>query len=91
MKRPRSHSPLRVDRSACGMRRASEHIIAMVCSAAVTEFPWGVFMTTMPRFVAASISTLSTPVPARPTTLSRVARSSRSGVTLVAERTTRPS
>ena len=91
MKRPRSQPPLRVERSACGIRRASAHIMAMVCSAAVTELPWGVFMTTMPRFVAASMSTLSTPVPARPTTLSLPARSSSAGVTRVAERTTRPS
>ena len=91
MKRPRSQPPLRVERSACGIRRASAHVMAMVCSAAVTELPWGVFMTTMPRLVAAFMSTLSTPVPARPTTLSRAARSTSSAVTLVAERTTRPS
>jgi hypothetical protein len=48
-------------------------------------------MTTTPRAVAAGMSTLSTPIPARPTTLSLVAASSRSAVTLVAERMARPS
>ena len=91
MKRPRSQPPSRVERSAWGIRRAIVHIIAMVCSAAVTELPWGVFMTTMPRAVAASMSILSTPVPARPTTLRRLARSSSSALTLVAERMARPS
>ena len=43
--------------------------------------------TMMPRLVAAASSTLSTPVPARPITLSRSARSSRSPVTAVALRT----
>lgn len=39
--------------------------------------------------VAAGVSMLSTPVPARPTTLRLVAAESRSLVTFVAERTTR--
>ena len=37
-----------------------------MCSAAVITFDCGAFATTMPRFVAASTSTLSTPTPARP-------------------------
>jgi hypothetical protein len=45
----------------------------------------------MPRLVAASTSTLSIPVPARPITLRRSARSIRSGVSFVAERTRIPS
>jgi hypothetical protein len=45
----------------------------------------------IPRRVAAATSTLSTPVPARPTTLRRSARAIRSAVTLVALRTTRAS
>ena len=40
------------------------------CSAVEIVFPPGVFMTMMPRFVAASTSTLSTPTPARPMTFS---------------------
>ena len=36
----------------------------MVCSAVVTLLASGVFITTMPRAVAASMSTLSTPLPA---------------------------
>ena len=47
-KRDFSHLPLRVERSAAGSWRASASIIAMVCSAVVTELPNGVFMTTTP-------------------------------------------
>ena len=43
-----------------------------MCSAAETTFDSGAFATTIPRLVAASTSTLSTPTPARPTTFSRV-------------------
>lgn len=49
------------------------------------------FMTRTPFLVAASTSTLSTPVPALPTTFSFSAASSTSAVTLVAERTMSPS
>lgn len=48
-------------------------------------------MTRTPFLVAASTSTLSTPVPALPTTFSLSAASSTSAVTLVAERTMSPS
>jgi hypothetical protein len=47
--------------------------MAMACSAVVMELPNGVFITTTPRPVAAGTSTLSTPMPARPTTFSRSA------------------
>ena len=73
------------------MSRASANIIAMACSAVVMELPNGVFITTMPRCVAAGTSMLSTPMPARPMTLSFVAASMTGFVTLVAERTARPS
>ena len=63
----------------------------MVCSAAVTTLDWGALATTMPRLVAASTSTLSTPTPARPMALRLSALSIRSAVTLVAERISRPS
>ena len=57
------------------------------CSAAETTFDSGAFATTIPRRVAASTSTLSTPTPARPITFRFVARSTMSAVTFVAERT----
>ena len=47
------------------MCRARAIISAMVCSAALTVLPPGVFMTTMPLRVAAATSMLSTPTPAR--------------------------
>ena len=65
----------------------SESSIAIVCSAVVIVFPAAAFITTIPRLVAAATSMLSTPVPARPTTRSRPARSIRSAVTLVLLRT----
>ena len=73
------------------MLRASASSSAIVCSAAVTTLDSGALATTTPRFVAAGTSTLSTPTPARPTTRSRVAFASRSAVTFVAERMSRPS
>ena len=63
----------------------------MVCSAVEMVLPAGTFMTMMPRLVAASASTLSSPTPARPITLSRSALAMTSAVTFVALRTTRPS
>ena len=66
-------------------------IIAMVCSVAAMVLPSGVLSTTMPLAVAAGISILSTPTPARPITFKRVEASITSFVTLVMERVTRPS
>ena len=57
-----------------------------MCSAAATEFDSGALATMIPRFVAAGMSTLSTPVPARPIARRFVAFSISSGVILVAER-----
>ncbi len=91
MKRDFSHLPAWVDLSAAGIWRASANIMAMACSAVVMELPCGVFMTTTPRWVAAGTSMLSTPMPARPTTLSFGAAARISAVTLLAERTARPS
>ncbi len=65
--------------------------MAMACSAVVMALPYGVFITTTPRAVADFTSTLSTPMPARPTTFRLVAASSNSFVTLVAERIASPS
>ena len=64
-----SHLPARVEASASGICRASDSISVMACSAVVIELPNGVFITMMPRAVAAGMSTLSTPMPARPITL----------------------
>src|ERR1035441_10973658 len=57
-------------------------------SAVEMVLPPGVFITTTPRWVAASTSTLSTPTPARPTTRNCGAASITLRVTLVSERTT---
>ena len=57
-----------------------------MCSAAAIEFDSGALATMIPRSVAASMSTLSTPVPARPITLSRSRAPISSGVIFVAER-----
>ena len=91
MKRDFSHRPAWVEALASGIRRASASISATACSAVVIALPNGVFITTMPRAVAAATSTLSTPIPARPMTLSLAAASRTSAVTLVADRTARPS
>ncbi len=91
MKRFFSHLPACVEESAWGIWRASASIRLMACSAVVIELPNGVFITMMPLAVAAGMSTLSTPMPARPITLSFLACSRIFGVTLVAERMARPS
>ena len=59
-----------------------------MCSAAETMFDSGAFATTIPRRVAASTSTLSTPTPARPITLRLSAAAISSAVSFVAERIT---
>src|SRR5439155_23818467 len=73
---------------ACGIFRASAINIENVSSAVEIVLPPGVFITTMPRCVAVSTSTLSTPTPARPTTRSFGAASMTRFVTLVSDRTT---
>ncbi len=84
----RSHAPCFSAAWACGMLRARATSRPIVCSAADTTVESGAFATTMPRCVAASTSTLSTPTPARPITFSRSARAIRSAVSFVAERMT---
>ena len=59
-----------------------------MCSAAETMLDCGALTTMTPRRVAASRSTLSRPMPARPTTSRTSAASSTSAVTCVAERMT---
>ena len=58
----------------------------MVCSAVVRMFDCGAFTTITPWVVAASVSTLSSPMPARPTTTRSCPAASTSAVTSVAER-----
>ena len=70
MKRFFSHFPAWVETSAAAIWRAAANSRAMACSAVVIELPNGVFITTMPRAVADGMSMLSTPMPARPITLS---------------------
>ena len=70
------------------MFRASATSSPTACSAAETTVDSGAFATTIPRRVAASTSTLSTPTPARPITLSFAPRSISSAVSFVAERIT---
>ena len=91
MKRFFSHLPACVEASASGSWRASANISAMACSAVVIELPNGVFITTTPLALAAGMSTLSTPIPARPTTFRLVACSRISLVTLVELRMASPS
>ena len=91
MKRFFSHLPAWVEASASGSWRASANISAMACSAVVIELPNGVFITTTPAADAAGMSTLSTPIPARPTTFRFLAASRIALVTLVDERMARPS
>ena len=76
---------------ACGMFRASESIMAQVCSVAASVFPSGAFATMIPRRVAASVSMLSTPAPARPMNRSFVPASITRAVTSVPDRTSRAS
>ena len=90
-KRLRSQRPSRRAKWAWGMLRAWARIRATVCSAAEITFDWGAFTTMIPSRVAAATSTLSRPMPARPTTLRSRPASSTSASTLVADRTTRAS
>jgi hypothetical protein len=91
LQRDRSQRPALSAACACGMFRASATIRPIVCSAAEITVDSGALATTIPRRVAASTSTLSTPTPALPITLSFVARSISSLVRRVAERITMPS
>ena len=65
-----------------GIARAMEIMRPRVSSATATALAPGVFMTTMPRWVAAAVSMLSTPTPARPMTRRLGACSRRCGVRL---------
>ena len=82
----RSHRPAIRSAFACGMFRACASNRASVCSAALRMLDVGAFTTITPRRVASSTSTLSSPMPARATTLRLVAAASTSAVTWVALR-----
>ena len=83
-----SHFPAFIEAVACGIWRERAIIIETACSAVVTVLPPGVFITTTPFLVAATLSMLSVPLPARPITLIREAFSKHAAVALVAPRTT---
>ena len=76
---------------AWGIFRDRESIMEMACSPVVIVLPPGVFMTTIPRLLAAVMSTLSRPAPARPMIFRFSALSMIACVTFVALRITRPS
>src|SRR5512143_2129989 len=83
-----SHFPAFIEAVACGIWRERAIIIEMACSPVVTVFRPGVFITTTPFLVAATLSMLSVPLPARPITLMRDACSKHAAVAFVAPRTT---
>ena len=86
VQRDRSHRPPTSAAWAWGMLRAWASSMAMVCSAADSTLDWGALTTITPRVVAEATSTLSSPMPARPTTTRSRPASSTAAVTLVAER-----
>ncbi len=86
--RLRSQRPSTRAAWACGTLRARLSSSAIVCSAADTTFDWGALQTTTPERVAASMSTLSSPTPARPITFRSVAAAITSASMVVCERTT---
>ena len=67
----RSHLPSIRLWYAGAMLRDRASISAIVCSAVLSVLPAGVFITTMPCRVAASLSMLSVPTPARTIAFSR--------------------
>ena len=73
---------------ACGMLRACASSSASECSAAESTFDCGALTTITPRRVASATSTLSSPMPARPTTTRSGAAASTSASTWVALRIT---
>ncbi len=81
-----SHFSCFMEASPEATLRATASMRAMASSAVEIMFPTGEFITMMPRFVAASRSTLSTPTPERPTTLKLVPASRTSAVIRLARR-----
>ena len=87
----RFHSPSRRVASAAGIWRAVDSSSEMACSQAEWMLEVGALATMTPRSVAAAMSTLSRPTPARPTMVRFFAASRTSRSTVVAERTSRAS
>ena len=87
----RSHAPFFRLVQAGTTFRLKASISASVCSPALSVLPPGVFITRIPLRVAAGISMLSTPTPARATPLSFPGFSRTFSVTLVALRMINPS
>ncbi len=87
MKDERFQRPCLSDALASGMNRASERMWPIASSAAEMTFEVGAFTTMMPAVVAALMSTLSRPTPARATTCRRGAAAMASASIFVAERT----
>ena len=83
---PESELLARIESAARGMWRSSERSTPNTSSATAIVLPAGALMTATPSSVATSSAMLSTPTPARPTTLSRVARRRSSSEIRVAER-----
>ena len=82
----RFQAPAASDACAAGMCRASERMWPTVSSAAEMMFEVGALTTMTPAAVAALMSTLSRPTPARATTLRLDAAAMASASTFVAER-----
>src|SRR5215218_4027078 len=87
----RCHSPARRVLSAAGMCLAAASMSPKVCSPAAIVLLSGALATMMPRLVAAPMSMLSTPIPARPMVLRFSACSMTSAVTFVTLRMISPS
>ena len=87
----RSHFPQHRDWYAGAIERESASIRAKACSAVLRVFPAGVFITTIPWRVAAFLSMLSVPTPARTIALSLRLPSSDSAVIFTPLRTIAPS
>ncbi len=83
MNRLRSHLPDFSDSLASGIFRAAASMIPRVSSVAASVLPVGAFMTMMPFLLAASMSILSRPTPARPIIFNFPGFSRRSAVTAV--------
>ena len=82
-----SHLPAAIEAAARGTQRSCASSTAKVCSTAETTLPVGELRTRTPRSEAAGTSTLSTPTPARPTTVRRGAAARSAASTFVALRT----
>ncbi len=82
----RFHWPAAMVACAAGICRATDSSSASACSAAVMMFDCGALTTRTPRAVAAGMSTLSRPMPARATTFRLGAAARASASMVVADR-----